>query len=66
MLSGCLILNCSMVNLHLFCCLSYDILYTSIGEKAVWDKANMKYFCGLCRIEVVVGHRSLGHLNKVG
>jgi hypothetical protein len=66
LVSDCLVLNCSMVNLHSFCCLSYDILYTRMGEKAVWDKANMKYFCDLCKIEVLASHRPLCHLNKVG
>jgi hypothetical protein len=45
---------------------SYDILYISMGEKAMWDKANVKHFCDLCKIEVLAGHRPLGHLNKVG
>jgi hypothetical protein len=26
----------------------------------------MKYFYDLCKIEVLVGHGPLGHLNKVG
>jgi hypothetical protein len=26
----------------------------------------MKYFCDLCKIEVLGGHRPFGHLNKVG
>jgi hypothetical protein len=37
-----------------------------MGENALWDKVNMKYFCDLCKIEVLVGYRLLGHLNKVG
>lgn len=37
-----------------------------MGEKAVWDKANVKHFCDICREEVLAGHRPLGHLNKVG
>jgi hypothetical protein len=52
--------------LHTLSYLSYDILYISMGEKALWDKTNMKYLCDLCKIEVLVGHRPLGHLNKVG
>jgi hypothetical protein len=39
---------------------------TSMGEKAIWDAANVKLFCDLCTKEVNVGHRPLGHLNKVG
>jgi hypothetical protein len=35
-------------------------------EKAIWDKANMKYFWDLCKIDVLVAHQPLGHLNKVG
>jgi hypothetical protein len=38
----------------------------SMGKKALWDKANMKYFYDLCKIEVLAGHTQLGHLNKVG
>jgi hypothetical protein len=39
---------------------------TSMGEKAIWDAANVKLFCDLCTKEVNAGHRPLGHLNKVG
>jgi hypothetical protein len=35
-------------------------------EKAVWDKKNVKHFCDICMREVNVGHRQLGHLNRVG
>jgi hypothetical protein len=45
---------------------SYDILHISMGEKAMWDKANVKHFCDLCKIEVLAGHMPLCHLNKVG
>jgi hypothetical protein len=38
--------------LHFVCMESY----IRMGEKALWDNTNMKYFC----------HRPLGHLNKVG
>ena len=37
-----------------------------MGEKAVWDKANIKHFCDICKDEVLAGHRPLGHFNKVG
>jgi hypothetical protein len=37
-----------------------------MGEKALWDKANMRYFCDLSKIDVLVGHSPLGHLNRVG
>jgi hypothetical protein len=37
-----------------------------MGEKVVWDKANLKRFCDICKNEVLVGHRSLGHLKKIG
>jgi hypothetical protein len=35
-------------------------------RRAIWDKTNVKYFCDLCKIEVLAGHMPLGHLNKVG
>jgi hypothetical protein len=57
-LSGCLIV-------YALSSLSSYILYMSMG-KALWDKANMKYFYDLCKIEVLVDHTQLGHLNKVG
>jgi hypothetical protein len=37
-----------------------------MGEKALWDKANMKYFYDLSKIEILVGQVPLGHLNRVG
>jgi hypothetical protein len=37
-----------------------------MGEKVVCDKTNMKYFCDLCKIEVLDDHRLFGYLNKVG
>jgi hypothetical protein len=39
---------------------------TSMGEKAIWDAANVKLFCDLCTKEVNAGHMPLGHLNKSG
>jgi hypothetical protein len=40
--------------------------YIRMGEKALWDNTDMKYFCDLCKIEVLASHVPLGHLNKVG
>jgi hypothetical protein len=37
-----------------------------MGEKALWDKANLKRFCDICKHEVLAGHRPLGRLNKLG
>jgi hypothetical protein len=48
--------------LHFVCMESY----IRMGEKALWDNTNMKYFCDICKIEVLPGHMPLGHLNKVG
>lgn len=39
---------------------------TSMAEKAVWDKKNVKHFCDIYMREVNAGHRPLGHLNRVG
>jgi hypothetical protein len=48
--------------LHFVCMESY----IRMGENELWDNTNMKYFCDICMIEVLAGHRPLGHLNKVG
>jgi hypothetical protein len=53
MLSGCFILYAWRVTLEWV-------------RRAIWDKTNVKYFCDLCKIEVLAGHMPLGHLNKVG
>jgi hypothetical protein len=43
-----------------------NIFSTVWVRKVVWDKANLKRFCDICKNEVLVGHRSLGHLKKIG
>jgi hypothetical protein len=38
-------------------CLLYDCcMFASMGEKAMWDNANLKHFIDICKEEIGVGN----------
>jgi hypothetical protein len=41
-------------------------MFVSMGEKAVWDNANLKHFIDICKEEIGVGNRANGCFTRNG